>query len=107
MQEIARLMCEERDYELSAAATEALGVYLSIARLLPNFGNARVVRNVLEGAMRRQAWRLLNPAATASKRGLARRDLMQLLPDDLGEEVLACAKWSSSASPTPARPSFS
>lgn len=107
MQEIARLMCQERDYELSEAAAEALGVYVSIARLLPNFGNARVIRNVLEGAMRRQAWRLLNPDADARRRGLSRRELMQLLPEDLGEEVLACAKWSSSASPTPGRRSFS
>ncbi|MDU4959696.1 MAG: AAA family ATPase [Sporomusaceae bacterium] len=81
---IADLMCQRRQYRLSAQAR------LQIARLSfaghPGYaGNARTVRNVIEQAIRRQAVRLLERPL------LTREDLMLIEPEDIAE-VPSCGK---------------
>ena len=58
--QIADHMLRARDYRLSPEARQRLACVLVEHRLASwdNFGNARVVRNVLEAAIRRQALRL-------------------------------------------------
>ncbi len=57
--EIAFLMLRERQYRLTPAALEYLKLYLKTAGG-HNFSNARLVRNLLERAIRRQALRLVH-----------------------------------------------
>lgn len=74
--EIAGRICAERDYALAPPARGALGMVLGLEALDPNFGNGRIVRNLVERAIRRQAVRLADrPRAT-------RAELMELTVDD-------------------------
>lgn len=58
MVEIARLMCGDRDYDMTEGYIEAIKVRLDKERKLHGFGNARTVRNIIEQSIRRQAVRL-------------------------------------------------
>ncbi|HET7559004.1 MAG TPA: AAA family ATPase [Limnochordia bacterium] len=76
---IAETMLRARDYELDPAARAKLRELLRTAqadRTHPS-GNARLVRNLIERALRRQAVRLMD----AKKH--TRRDLIRILPEDL------------------------
>lgn len=78
--DIAKYILTERDYVLSPAAEAYLDRCLRhlVAEGAAAQGNARLVRNLLEKAIRRQAVRLLN-------RGTAtREELMRLEPADFG-----------------------
>lgn len=79
--EIARHMAAERQYRLSPAVQRRLTRMLEERRLLrgPTFGNAREVRNLLEGAIRRQAVRLVRQERTS------REELMLLSAEDFLE----------------------
>ena len=56
---IADLMAEQKGIVLSEAAKKKLKVGLAWARTVPDFGNGRYVRNMLERAKMAQASRLL------------------------------------------------
>ncbi|HOB28994.1 MAG TPA: AAA family ATPase [Bacillota bacterium] len=56
--EIAEMMARQRHYCFSGAAKEKLQLYLAGRQGELNFSNARLVRNLLEKAVRRQALRL-------------------------------------------------
>lgn len=58
--QIADDMLRARQYRLSPEARERLSAVLLAARFsdFEHFGNARLLRNILEAAIRRQAWRL-------------------------------------------------
>jgi stage V sporulation protein K len=80
--EIAKMMVEKRQYKFSP---EAL---ITFERLLQNsksdrnydkLGNARLVRNMIEKALRRQALRLVN------QKRISREDLLQIKPEDISE----------------------
>lgn len=74
---IAEYLCNERDYKMTAEFRQRLGQQLSEERLLPSFGNARTVRNILEQAIKRQSVRvghIGNPG---------RRDLVLLIGEDI------------------------
>ncbi|MGI5838300.1 MAG: AAA family ATPase [bacterium] len=79
---IADLMVQKRQYKLSAAAKEAITSRLTNngAGSAANFGNARVVRNLVEKAIRRQAVRLVR------KKYVTRDELMLLEREDIEEE---------------------
>lgn len=78
---IARLMLRERQYRLAPDAEEQLVRYLDRrAAWHENAGNARLVRNLVERAMRRQAVRLVQHGDP-----LTREDLMTLLAADLDD----------------------
>jgi len=82
LMEIAKMMVEKRQYKFSP---EAL---ITFERLLQNsksdrnydkLGNARLVRNMIEKALRRQALRLVN------QKRISREDLLQIKPEDISE----------------------
>jgi probable Rubsico expression protein CbbX len=76
---IGRLMLDRSSYYLSDEAESAFHDYLSVRMTEPRFGNARSVRNELEGARLRHAFRLaVNPEQRWTK-----DDLMRLEPPDV------------------------
>jgi stage V sporulation protein K len=77
--EIAHLMVTERQYQLSVGAAEYLRHYLEeqLEAKQANFSNARLVRNIVEKAIRRQALRLVN------RRLYSRDELMLLRREDV------------------------
>ncbi|HVB09914.1 MAG TPA: AAA family ATPase [Bacillota bacterium] len=81
---IAERMALGRQYQLGDEARERLRELLTLSSLQGQLGsgNARLIRNMVERAIRRQAVRLVRQATTR------REDLMLLLPDDLGRELL-------------------
>ncbi|RJQ12145.1 MAG: AAA family ATPase [Bacillota bacterium] len=81
LMEIADGMLAKRQYELTREARQALRERLIRGRRVPygdeNAGNARLVRNIIERAMRRQALRLV------AKGNLSRSDLQTIEAPDL------------------------
>lgn len=77
--DIARLMLKKRDYYLSDTAFNHLETVLSEKRqkLRKNFGNARLVRNMIEEAIRHQAVRLVKAENNT------RTELMTIEVEDL------------------------
>jgi probable Rubsico expression protein CbbX len=76
---IGQLMLDRSSYYLSDEAESAFREYLSARMTQPRFGNARSVRNELESARLRHAYRLaVNP-----ERRWTRDDLMRLEPPDV------------------------
>ncbi len=76
---IAHLMLEKSQYCLSDAAAAAFKDYIARRMTMPNFANARSIRNALDRARLRQANRLFE------KRGatLSKKDLMTIEPPDI------------------------
>ncbi len=85
LMQIADTMLRKREYKLSPDASNKLRTHLrtSVQSGRRNFSNARMVRNVIERAIRLQAVRLLDASRNS------REDLMRIEPDDLvlGEEL--------------------
>jgi probable Rubsico expression protein CbbX len=76
---IGRLMVNRSSYYLSDEAESAFRDHLSVRRTQPWFGNARTVRNDLESARLRHAYRL----AADPERRWSKDDLMRLEPSDI------------------------
>ncbi len=76
---IGRLMLDRSSYYLSDEAEAVLRDCLSLQMMQPRFGNARSVRNELENARLRHAYRL----AADSERHWSKDDLMRLEPPDI------------------------
>ncbi len=82
LMQIAKMMVEKRQYRFSS---EALFKFESLLQNSKNdmfydkLGNARLVRNMIEKALRRQALRLVN------QRRISREDLLQIKPEDISE----------------------
>ncbi len=78
---IGCIMAERREYKLTAGGETKLYTILSQLRAEGGLdaGNARTVRNIIEGAVRKQALRLVN------EEQLARQQLIKLTKSDLGE----------------------
>jgi hypothetical protein len=76
---IGRLMLDRSSYYLSDEAQTAFRDYLSLQMRQPRFANARSVRNDLESAWLRQAYRL----AADPERRWSKDDLMRLEPSDI------------------------
>jgi probable Rubsico expression protein CbbX len=76
---IGRLMLERSSYYLSDVAMTAFRGYLSRRARQPRFANARSVRNELESARLRHAYRL----AAEPERQWSKDDLMRLEPSDI------------------------
>jgi len=81
LMEIASLMLSKRQYTLSTAAGEALKRVLELqtGKGYEHSGNARLVRNLIEKAIRKQAVRLIN------KKEITREDLIQISEEDIEE----------------------
>ncbi|HHX22576.1 MAG: AAA family ATPase [Tepidanaerobacteraceae bacterium] len=82
LMKIAKMMVEKRQYKFS---NEALLLFENLLhkkkcdRYYDKLGNARLVRNMIERAIRRQALRLVN------QRSISREDLLEINPEDLSE----------------------
>jgi probable Rubsico expression protein CbbX len=76
---IGRLMLDRTSYYLSDEAEATLRDYLSVRMTQPRFANARSVRNDLENARLRHAFRL----AADPERHWTKDDLMRLEPSDI------------------------
>jgi probable Rubsico expression protein CbbX len=76
---IGRLMLDRSSYYLSGEAEAAFRDYLSLRMKQPRFANARSVRNELESARLRHAYRL----AADPERHWSKDDLMRLEPPDI------------------------
>lgn len=76
--QIAEYMCQQKEYRLSEAAKLHLSLQLTKQRQQQQryFGNARTVRNLIEGAIRRQALRLFQ------EKKWSREALLRLEPED-------------------------
>jgi hypothetical protein len=80
---IGRLMLDRTSYYLSDEAEMALRDYLSIRMTQPRFANARSVRNELESARLRHAFRLAaDPERRWTKDDLMRLEPLDILPTD-------------------------
>ena len=80
--QIAIMMAEKRDYKFGKGAIDKLEELLQDSRknkYYDKMGNARMVRNIIEKALRRQALRLVN------QRSISREDLLYIKPDDISE----------------------
>lgn len=79
LMQIADMMLRQREYKLSTEASHKLRHHLrqAAAEGRRNFSNARMVRNIIERAIRLQAVRLLNASRPT------RDELMRIEPDDL------------------------
>lgn len=79
--EIARIILNKRQYRLSPMAEKELTKLITAPDLgnADNLGNARMVRNLIEKSIRRQAVRLVR------KSMFSREDLMTIQPEDLRE----------------------
>lgn len=76
--DIADMMLKKRQYVLAPAAREELRLITEMnSRQHQHNGNARLIRNLIERAMRRQAVRLI------SKKELSRDDLMTITREDM------------------------
>ncbi|MBE3555873.1 MAG: AAA family ATPase [Firmicutes bacterium] len=77
--QIAEQMLAKRDYELTPVARQRLLLFLEdqVGRHMRNFGNARLVRNLIEKAIRRQAMRLID------RPFLSKEELMVITAEDL------------------------
>jgi probable Rubsico expression protein CbbX len=76
---IGNLMLDQSSYYLSVEAVEAFRDYLALQMREPRFANARSVRNALEAARLRHAYRL----AAEPERHWSKDDLMRLEPSDI------------------------
>ncbi len=76
---IGRLMLDRSSYYLSGEAVVAFRDYLSLRMRQPRFANARSVRNNLESARLRHAYRL----AADPERHWSKDDLMRVEPSDI------------------------
>jgi probable Rubsico expression protein CbbX len=76
---IGRLMLDRSSYYLSDDAEEVFRDHLSVRMRQPRFANARSVRNDLESARLRHAYRL----AADPEREWSKDDLMRLEPSDI------------------------
>lgn len=81
---IAKLMLNERQYSLTSSAAAELELILRREVLVGHRynGNARLVRNIIERAIRRQALRLNN------NKNLTRQQLMRIEKDDLLQQAI-------------------
>jgi len=76
--DIADKMLQQRQYIISSSAREELRLIVEKkSRSHQNNGNARLVRNIIERSMRRQAVRLID------KSDITRQDLMTITREDM------------------------
>jgi len=76
------MMVEKRQYKFSPEALIKFETILQNRKNDINYdklGNARLVRNMIEKALRRQALRLVN------QKVISREDLLQIKPEDISE----------------------
>jgi probable Rubsico expression protein CbbX len=89
---IARLMLEQREYELGPDAEGALWSYVERRMRQPRFANARSIRNAIDRARLRQAGRLFERADALNRADLATieaEDILRSSVFDAGDDARA------------------
>ncbi len=76
---IGEAMLREQQYQFDDAAREAFRAYVARRSALPNFANARSIRNAIDRIKLRQANRLYSAGGVVSKDDLARIDAADIL----------------------------
>jgi probable Rubsico expression protein CbbX len=76
---IGELMAEQRAYELTDDAHEALRRYVDARRTQPRFANARSIRNAIDRARLRQAARLFDQPSTPTREQLTTIEASDIL----------------------------
>ena len=84
---IAEMMLAQQQYHFDDAAREAFRDYLKRRMALPEFANARSVRNAIDRIKLRQANRLYSSGGTVTKEDLARIDASDILKSRVFAEV--------------------
>jgi len=82
--QIAKLMLEEQQYQLTPDAEIALGQYIQRRKERPLFANARSVKNALDRARMRQANRIFDSRGQV----LTKKELVNLEADDLLQSTI-------------------
>ena len=77
--QIADMMLEQQNYHFDDAAREAFRAYLERRMALPDFANARSLRNAIDRMKLRQANRLYSAGGTVTKEELSRIDAADIL----------------------------
>jgi SpoVK/Ycf46/Vps4 family AAA+-type ATPase len=96
------VMAKAAEYDVDDAVLDRLRALLGAVERGPTFGNARYVRNVLEAAIGRHAWRLrdIDAPTLEQLRTLQADDLDQVVPDGPTEPV----DWEPVPAPTEEEP---
>ncbi|WP_329133382.1 right-handed parallel beta-helix repeat-containing protein [Streptomyces sp. NBC_01476] len=90
---ITENMCAAHRYVLDPLALQALNLHFTRMKRDATFGNGRAARRVFEEMVDRQSFRLASlPEATEA-------DLLQILPEDVGEEEAAELRGGDPAAP--------
>lgn len=82
LMKIAKMMVEKRQYQFNPDALLLFETLLQNSKkdiFYDKLGNARLVRNMIEKALRRQALRLVK------QKNISREDLLQICPEDISE----------------------
>lgn len=82
--QIAKLMLEEQQYQLTPDAEVALGQYIAKRKEKPLFANARSVKNALDRARMRQANRIFDSRGQV----LTKKELVNLEAEDLLQSTI-------------------
>ena len=84
---IAQAMLEQQRYRFDDAAKAAFGAYLQRRMALPDFANARSVRNAIDRIKLRQANRIYSGSGLATREELERIDAADVLKSRVFAEV--------------------
>ena len=79
LMEIAEMMLDQQQYELDEPAREVFSAYIKRRMALPDFANARSIRNAIDRIKLRQANRLYSGGGTVTKEELGRIDASDIL----------------------------
>jgi hypothetical protein len=79
LMQIAEMMLDQQQYTFDKPAREAFRAYVERRMALPDFANARSIRNAIDRIKLRQANRLYSGGATVTKDDLARIDAADIL----------------------------
>ena len=79
LMQIAEMMLDQQQYELDEPAREVFRAYIKRRMALPDFANARSIRNAIDRIKLRQANRLYSGGGTVTKEELTRIDAADIL----------------------------
>jgi probable Rubsico expression protein CbbX len=79
LMDIAEMMCRQQHYHLDEPARQAFRAYIKRRMALPDFANARSIRNAIDRIKLRQANRLYSGGGVVNKNELARIDASDIL----------------------------
>ncbi|MGH7410348.1 MAG: hypothetical protein ACREJ6_04715, partial [Candidatus Methylomirabilis sp.] len=79
LMQIAEMMLDQQQYTFDEPAREAFRAYITRRMALPDFANARSIRNAIDRIKLRQANRLYSGGGAVTKEELARIDASDIL----------------------------